>query len=70
MEYNYYTISTKKLHELELYFLALRKYQVEIMDIKAERINSHNIAYIFIFIATEEIYKKILKELHIKERRQ
>jgi hypothetical protein len=70
MEYNYYIISTKRLHEIELYFLTLKKFKVEIMDIKAERISSHNILYIFKFISTEDTYKEILKELHIKERRQ
>ena len=70
MEYSFYSISTKRIHEIELYFKVLKEVRVEITSIKAERISSHNIVYIFQFISTRENYEKILKELHIKERRQ
>lgn len=69
MEYNRYTIGTRKFEDLSKYFTTLRMYSVEITNLTGERISSHNIGYNFFFIATEENYKAILKELHIKERR-
>jgi hypothetical protein len=69
MEYNYYSITAKRLNDISKYFQELKTVNVEILDIYADRQTSHNINYIFKFIATQEQYNKILKELRIRERR-
>ena len=69
MEYSYYTITAKRLNDISRYFLELKKSKVEIMNIYADQVSSHNINYVFYFIATQEQYNNILKELHIRERR-
>ena len=68
MEYSYYT-TAKRLNDISRYFLELKKSKVEIMNIYADQVSSHNINYVFYFIATQEQYNNILKELHIRERR-